>query len=190
MKNFRRFLLRHPLAFAAWRIALTFFGKLVLFWRRPQITDAQIEKCYAWLRSGDIIGVGSKCFVTGLFLPRGKYDVEHSVIYIGYGLVVEAIAPRVRVISLRRFLRQYDRVIIGQPKVFFNGYCSNLCVNRAFSFVDRPYDVTFSDGRRLLYCHEMIAECFLTAGLHLKKVGEFWVFDDLAAVCKSVKEVK
>jgi hypothetical protein len=186
--TFRSFLLRHPLAFVAWRVLLRLIGRIVFFWLPPRISKPQIDECYRRLRPGDIIGVYSRRFPTGLFLPKGKWGVEHSAIYIGHGLVVEAVTPRVRVISLRRFLRPYDRVVVG---TLWPSLCSaQRAIDRALTLVDRSYDVLFGGGKRFLYCHETVKECMEAGGTMVPKAGEFWVFDDLAAVCESVEEVK
>jgi hypothetical protein len=188
--RYQRWLLRHPFALWAWRVLLTLIGHVVFFWLRPRISKATISECYRRLRPGDSIGVYSRRFPTGLFLPKGKYGVEHSAIYIGCGLVVEAVTPRVRVISLRRFLRCYDRVVIAHGGLQYGSALAPYATNRALEFVDRRYDVSFTDGAKACYCHETVALCWIEAGLAPVKSGEFWLFDDIAAVAQSVEEVQ
>lgn len=183
---------RHPALFVAWRLLLTAFGRLRFIWRRPQLTDAKIDRCFEILSRHRfaILGVGSKVFVTGLFLPRGRYDVEHTAIFVRIGsafLVIEAVTPVVRVIGLRRFLKQYDNVAIGLLGPALN---EQEAIETAFGFVDRPYDVLFGQGRRYLYCHEIGYECIYGGGRMLKKAGQFWVFDDLVKACMGVEEIR
>jgi hypothetical protein len=181
--RYQAWLLRHPFAMWTWRVLLTLVGHVVFFWMRPRITKATISECYRRLRSGDAIGVYSRRFPTGLFLPKGEYGVEHSAIYIGCGLVVEAVTPRVRVIPLRHFLRSYDRVVIARM-----GFCPDDLVvvrNKALSLAGRR----FPPGALHCYCHETCATA-IDFVRHVEKSGEFWLFDDIAAVAQSVEEVE
>jgi len=188
MNKFRNFLLTHPIAFRAWQIALTLIGKCVLFWRRPKLTDADIDRCYQVLYYARfaVIGLGSRRFLTGLFLPRGRHDVEHTAIYIGGGIAVEAVTPRCRAISIRRLLRQYDNVtIVVYPYIDRQAACSS-----ALSCVDRTYDVLFNGGSRKLYCHEYGANVVEAGDIPVKKSGEFYSFDDLADAGEVALEIR
>jgi len=163
-------------------------GKLVLFWRRPKLTDEDIERCYSVLSRClfAVIGVGSRRFVTGLFLPRGKHDVEHTAVWIKSGTVVESVMPRVRALSLRRFLKQYDNVTII-------AFCALDWIDAAAyatQAIDRRYDVMFKAGKKTLYCHELAAECLYAGGIDISPKNDFYVFDDLADAGKVVLEIR
>ncbi|MCE5268518.1 MAG: hypothetical protein LLG00_11600 [Planctomycetaceae bacterium] len=186
---FRYFLQRHPRCFAVWRLALTLTGRVALFWRRPQLTETQIRAVFNAVQPGDVIGVKSRRFLTGLLLPLGKYDVEHSAIYTGAGVVVEAVTPCVREISLYDFLAAYDRAVVIRLMSDWSVSARVAACNEARRLVGRSYDVLFDDGTRSTYCHETCAVCMKAAGLRLKRAGQFWEFDDLAAVCDIVLEI-
>jgi hypothetical protein len=193
--NIRRFLRRHPVFFRLWRLLLTIIGHIVFCWERPQITKRQIERCYNALQPGDVIGVYSRRFPTGWLLPRGKWGVEHTAIYVGRGMVVEAVTPVVRCITLRRFLKPYDRVVIGRPLYgglpdsFFAKRYTDMSMAQAFRLVDRPYDILFAKGADAVYCHETVALCMKEGNAPVVRTGDYWVADDLFAACYGVREI-
>ena len=176
------------MVFRAWYFLLWLVGKLVLFWRRQKLTDEDIERCYAVLSRCPfaVIGVGSRRFVTGLLLPRGKHDVEHTAVWIGNGIVVESVMPRVRALSLRRFLKQYDNVTIVAFRSM-NWFDSGEYATQA---IDRRYDVIFKAGRKTFYCHEFAAECLHAGGIDISPKNDFYVFDDLADVGAVILEIR
>jgi hypothetical protein len=187
----QRFLLAHPRWLALWRIMLTVIGHVVFFWMRPQITKRQIDECYRRLKPGDVIGVYSRRYLTGLFLPKGKWCVEHSAICIREGWILEAVTPRSRIIPLRQFLKPYDRVVIGRPTLNVARIDERAgFVNAAWYLGGRPYDVAFGKGRKAVYCHELVAESLRNSDKRPVKSGPFWLFDDIADACENVEEIK
>jgi hypothetical protein len=188
LNQFRRFMLRHTLVLRAWRAVLTMFGRIIVPFASPRLTEDQISECYrrVYFESGALLGVYSRRFATGLCLPKGQWHVEHSAWYIGYGQVLEAITPRVRIIPLRQFLQSYDRVVIG----YVDLPRAPASFARAMDFNGRPYDVLFGGGRRWVYCHEAAAEIMRAGGEWPRKSGEFWTFDDLAAACLKVEVIE
>lgn len=197
LNAFRTFLRRRPLAFRCWRFTLAIFGRIVFPWRRPRLTDADIDRCYGVLERYPcaVIGLGSRRFATGAVLPRGNHDAEHTAVSIGCGVAVEAVMPRVRAISLRRLLKQYDSVTIVAFNVHLLRYKISTPYERsnsrqwALRCTDRPYNTLFDDGLRTLYCHRFGAEYAKRAGTKVEKAGDFYTFDDLAAAGVIVLEI-
>jgi len=171
-----------------WNAALWMFGRIVFFWRSPKLTEHDIDRCYQCLSRYPfaIIGLGSRRFVTGAFLPRGKHDAEHTEVWIGDGTCVGALMPRIRAISLRRLLRQYDSVTVV---VFPLAQCPYRAVTFAIKNIDRRYDSLFDGSRGLLYCHEFGACCIEESGVKVKRSVPFVVFDDLANAGEVVLEI-
>ena len=178
---------RHPRILAAWVLALTLFGQAVIPWETPKLTEETIARCEAMVEPGDILGVESARFVTGRVLPKGRYGVEHSAVYVGNSRVVEAVTPCVREIGFREFARQYDRIVVGKPR---QPYDRAKACGMARSLVGRPYDTLFDDGTEEVYCHETCDVCMEAGGACPVRVGEFWKFDDLASAFESVEEVR
>jgi hypothetical protein len=172
---FQKFLLRHPVAFAIWYLLLTSFGQVVLFWRKPQLTEIVIKKCIECLEPGDTIGVFSRRYATGLVLPKGILGVEHSAVYLGDGSVAEALTPCVRIIGVHEFLRNYDKAIVGKLSY---GADRKSVANYARSRQGTIYDVVFGSGPDMLYCHELTALSLISGGLAPVRSNTFWLFDD------------
>jgi hypothetical protein len=182
---FRATLRKHPSILAAWVLALTIFGRLVIPWEKPRLTDEAIARCEAVLKPGDIIGVESARFVTGHVLPKGKYGVEHSAIYVGGGKVIEAVTPCTREIDFRQFAKAYDRIVVGKPR---EPYDRSKACEMARSLTGRPYDTLFDEGTGEVYCHETCATCMKAGGIPLVRDREFWEFDTLASGFGSLQE--
>ena len=103
---------------------------------------------------GDILCRGYDHYLDGYFIP-GEYT--HSGIYIGDGKIIHAIAEGVCECTLIDFVR-CDRVIVLHTDDHMR---REVAVERVKSWLDRPYDFSFSDGEDAFYCHELSARAYI-----------------------------
>lgn len=180
----RWFLLRHPLLFAAWRLALSAIGKVCFFWMKPKVKSMDVIACAAMIRPADLIGVRSRRYLTSYLIP-GKY--KHTAIYLGHGYVAHAVSPKVVKENLQDFLKQYDGFKLIRPAVPFNWRAADRAV---FQRIGTGYDFYFDSKNEAMYCHELGAKALEAGGLQPMMRGDCWAFSDLEECCITVMEVE
>ena len=103
------------------------------------------------LRPGDVVQRKYIHYADGLVIP-GRYS--HSGVYVGRGKVIHAIAEGVCEIDIIDFMRcdgfRILRPVSGQKQA----------VERARSYLGRPYDFSFKTDEDRIYCHELAAHCY------------------------------
>ncbi len=103
------------------------------------------------IKPGDIVLRGYDHYLDGFLIP-GKYS--HSGVFIGGNTVIHAVAEGVKKIDIIDFF-QCDRACIVRPLI--DSKEINEAINKAFSYIGKPYDFIFRPGDNNLYCHELSA---------------------------------
>jgi hypothetical protein len=122
-------------------------------------------------------------FLTSFFIP-GKY--KHSAVYTGHGYVIHAVSPKVCEQKLEMFLPEYDGFILLRPRYPYDWKKAD---REAFISQGKCYDFLFSDGNDSIYCHELAAMALRNGGVSVPRKGDFYTWEDIAAVCDVVMEV-
>jgi hypothetical protein len=182
--------LQHWLASSAgrrrrWSALVFWFGRRHVPFLRPLLTEGDITRVIAAVRPGDVLGVYTRRYVSSWLIP-GRY--KHTAIYLGHGLVAEAVAPRVRRLRLAEFLRQYDRVIVWRPK-YPDEQAWKATDLAAFRSMGTGYDPFFSADNGLWYCHEYAADCVSRGGVVVEKRGPQYLAEDIGRASACVLEV-
>lgn len=104
------------------------------------------------IRPGDVVQRKYIHYIDGYFIP-GRYS--HTGVYVGKGKVIHAVAEGVCEIDLIDFMRcdgfRILRPVSGQKQA----------VERARSYLGRPYDFSFASGDDTnIYCHELAGHCY------------------------------
>lgn len=113
------------------------------------------------IKPGDLILRKYRHYLDGLFIP-GKYS--HTGIYIGNGKVIHAIAEGVSKIDLLDFVK-CDYICILRPK---EGQKEAIEKARECCIKGIPYDFSFKEGDKALYCHELGAVCYKNLNIEKK----------------------
>ena len=103
------------------------------------------------IRPGDVVQRKYVHYIDGFFIP-GRYS--HSGVYVGKGKVIHAVAEGVCEIDLIDFMR-CDGFRILRP---VNG--QKQAIERARSYLGKPYDFSFKVDEDSIYCHELAAHCY------------------------------
>lgn len=120
-----------------------------------KVTDSDYERFLKALRPGDVL-ISKTCGHLSNVFIAGKY--KHCAIYIGEGLIVEAIGSGVRVNTLEDFMTTKDGVMALRPK-FLNAEESQKVADVVLSVAQRPRDKRkydyFFEGDGAFYCAEL-----------------------------------
>ena len=103
------------------------------------------------------------CKIDKTFNHCGIIQVTDTGIF-----VLEAIDVKVQRTPIKSFL-QRNANPVAFARVQGKASVSTAAVNRAFTYLDRPYDDAFLPGDSALYCSELIWECYEENG---KKIFE------------------
>lgn len=105
--------------------------------------------------------------IQATFVGYGGYGFTHVALCVDEQWVVEAIAPRVRLIRLDAFLAAAHAENPAQVLVFRLQEEYQPCVQAAIAHartrVGLPYNSTFGDRQDAYYCSQLIVECFRVA---------------------------
>lgn len=131
------------------------FNRAVGHWHLPcthkRITYANVQIILRVLAPGCVLLSYTRGEATNWLIP-GKY--KHGAIYVGEGLIVEAVGGGVRCANLIDFCMTKDRIIVLKPK-FATLAQMAAAANWALSQRGKPYDYEFSSDNDQFYCLEI-----------------------------------
>lgn len=127
------------------KIHMPFSRKLLI-----EEDEIRLEKV---LRKGDIISTTTRGELSNPFIP-GFWG--HVGIYIGDGMVVEAVTHGVKITKLSWFLRGKDYVAVSRAN-FLSEEQKQKVVDYCVMQVGKPYDFSFNTSDiKAFYCSELI----------------------------------
>jgi uncharacterized protein YycO len=110
-----------------------------------------VDKAKEVLEAGDILCCYERFHLSNFFI-KGLYN--HAAIYIGNGMIVEAVPKKVRVIHIIDWVMKKDGFCIIRPVgvPFWERAAAAVAAN---SFIGLPYDRGFTVGGNALFCSEV-----------------------------------
>lgn len=137
------------------------FCKLLATWHLPftkkRITYSDVKDSLSNLKLGDIILTRTNGEISSLLIP-GQW--KHAMIYIGNGLVVEAVFPKVKISFLLDCVLKTDYVKVIRPRYFNDEDCKNF-VDEALNYVGTDYDLRFDlFDMSTMYCSEVVYHAY------------------------------
>lgn len=125
------------------------------------LTKEQIREVESKLSPGDVLLSRQRLTATNFFIP-GFW--KHAAIYVGDGMIVEAVTPHVRAVSFAKFAATKDYIQVMDP-TFADREEMPLAANFAVTLVGTPYDLIFEythtrARNKAFYCSEVIWWCY------------------------------
>lgn len=165
------------------------------------VTHEDYLAAYKILTPGMIFLTRTEWQLTNLLIPS-ESGYKHGAIYVGSGVVVEAVGSGVKMTWLDQFMESKDRVRVMSP-LFAGRAEMEEAARFAKTLVGRPYDYLFKSGMDALYCFEAIYASYREARIEMQKhalvmpnidweLREFWgeetvVADDFVQAVKKWK---
>lgn len=130
---------------------IVFFGHLHAPWTRKKISGVHYLDLMKKIEDGDTLvgrteGEGANLIIPGYW--------KHVAMYIGNGLIVEAVGSGVRKSDLITFLLHRDHVKCLRPKFMTEASCAASALI-ATSQIGKPYDYELKSDIRAFYCAEL-----------------------------------
>jgi uncharacterized protein YycO len=151
--NFRGFIIRLLKPISVWA------GKAHYAPHERLIRAGMIEDMLTVMKSGDVIVTYSRGELTNYFI-EGPY--KHAAIYIGAGVIIQAIGKGVSIENFEDFCASKDRIAILRP-TFCDEGTRELAAWNVMSQVGKPYDYYFEIGDGAFYCAELIEWAYRNA---------------------------
>lgn len=130
-----------------------FLGEIYMAPKSRGIGYKEIGKLMSALKEGDVLLTFSKGEFTNWLIP-GEY--KHAAIYVGDGIIVEAVGSGVRDVHLEDFCASKDKIMV--LRALFSSPLTAAV--RAERLVGRPYDYQFEPSEKAFYCAEIITYAF------------------------------
>jgi len=108
------------------------------------------------LERGMVLLTKTRGQMTNWFIPSYW---THSALYLGKGLVVEAVADGVVATDLVTFMTSKDYIAVYESKTF-SDYEKLMAAMWAMDKIGRPYDYFFQSKDEAFYCIELIIEAY------------------------------
>lgn len=128
----------------------------------PAITPDESKKFVDTLRPGDIVLTkheGSTIFNLLTYIPSGKYDFNHSILYIGDGKAIEATTGKgVHEFDLAEELTHKHHAVAVRTKLE-EGQAEKV-IEAARGLKGKAYDYLFKATTNTLYCSELVDHAY------------------------------
>lgn len=126
--------------------------------------SVDIQMARAHLREGDIVAGRCEAAATTNAIEWLGSRWTHVGLYIGNGLVVEALdSSGVVVTSLALFMRRYTRVAVYRVDQMWN---IEAGVRYALAQVGKPYNFAFLFTEKKFYCSQLVWHALVEGGVH------------------------
>jgi len=144
-----------------WANIMFMVSTTVIHPRRNSLTQDDIRKTAAMLRRGDVVLVGNKRKVSGVFISG---PLTHGMLYVGRKKFLHSISDGVEIAPMYKVLTSYDTLMILRPRVKDRTKINNA-ISWAKKQLGKPFDFEFSNDDRKFYCMELLEFAFSKAGV-------------------------
>lgn len=136
------------------RFLATFIGRMHAPYTHKRMTFKELMILKTVMKPGGVLLTKTKGELTNFFIP-GFW--KHSAMYIGNGMVIEAIGRGVTLTPLDYFIYTKDFIAYVEPKFTDKEGMASAC-EWAKTKMGAPYDYNFLENDDEFYCGELVVD--------------------------------